>query len=464
MQKLSHLCLLVLLITGCSSEEQKIQKIVPEITSSGEFNGFIQVQSFGKEPFTYSHQPNQSGLPIIHQDTPLYLASLTKLFTEVMIYRLVDEELLYLSKTISDYRKDFKPSFGNKIKIQHLLDMKSGLPRELDPENLTGVKYNDFSRAGMFLDEIPNLDLAYEPGTNESYSNLNYWLLGAIIEEVTETNVEEAFNAYLFEPLEMNSSGLIMTDKKPVSGFLKEGNAWLKDENSYVNRYTSGGFFSTANDLARLVTALDKENVLSEQSLNLLLGEDERLEVFGSLPGYSNMLLWDRKNQFSVIALNNVGLPDLNKMTELQKGIYNIFGIATSTGQGSNNRIQVVSVDSLSTSVKLERVMAQWIKAIQEEDEDALFSILEPVSNPGSFQRTDATWSEIIKAKQSMENFRVAGYRWVEDEMPKGIEVWFISDTEAKIGFLLIPSDENPDVISNLMVKPVDTIWMGRQF
>lgn len=464
MRTLFQLGFLVLVIAGCSTDEQKIQKIVPEITTSGEFNGFIQVQSFGKEPFIYSHQPAHSGFPLIDHDTPIYLASLTKLFTEVTIFKLADEGLLDMDKTISEYRKNFKPKFGSNITIRHLLDMKSGLPRELDPENLTGVKYDDFSKTGSFLDEIPNLDLAYEPGTDESYSNLNYWLLGAIIEEVTGTNVEEAFEEYLFEPLQMHSSGLIVTDRKPVSGFFKEGDSWLKDENDYLDRYTSGGFFSTADDLARLITALDREKILSEQSLNLLLGEDGRLEVFGSLKGYSNMLIWDRINQFSVISLNNVGLPDLNKMSELQKGIYSVFGVSNSVSESSNNTIQVLSIDSLSTTIKLEQVMAQWIQAIEEENTNAMFSILESASIPGSFEREDTTWEEIIQAKASMENFRVAGYRWVENEIPKGIEVWFVSDSEAKIGFLLIPSDEDPNLISNMMVKPVDIMWMGRQF
>lgn len=455
---------LVLVTIGCSSDGQKIQKVVSEIASSGEFNGFIQIQSFGDEPFIYSHQPNQIGLPLIHQDTPVHLASLTKFFTEIIIYRMVDEGLLDLNKTISDYRKDFKPLFGSKIKISHLLDMKSGLPRELDNENLVGIVFDEDLKAGSFLDRIPDLELDFEPGNNQSYSNLNYWLLGAVIEEVSGMDMEEAYTNYIRKPAGLNSSGLFVKGKKPVDGFYKDGDKWIRDSSTYIHRYTSGGFYSTAGDLAILINVLETKGFLSEHSMSLLLGKDKRLEVFGSLPGYSNMLIWDKKNQFSVIVLNNVGLSDLNKMTELQQEIYSIFGINSDTDQGSNNKIQVIPMDSLSATVKLEHALAKWVQAIQEEDEDAIFSILEAASITGSFERNDATWGEIIKTKHSMVNFRVAGYRWVEDEIPKGIEAWFISDTEAKIGFLLIPSDDDPDKIANLMVKPVDTIWMGKQF
>ena len=462
MHRLFYVLLLVLVTAGCTSKEQKIQRIVPEITSSGEFNGFIQIQSFGKAPFSYSHLPNHSGLPSVDQSTAIYLASLTKLFTEIIVLKLAEEGKIDLDRTISDHRNSFIPSFGNKISVNQLLEMKSGLPRELDSENLSGVSFDEDGKAGTFLDGIPDLELAFDPGTKNSYSNLNYWLLGAVIEEVTGLNIEEAFKEYIGDPVGMNSTGLIINDKIIVNGFYKEGNSWKRDGNDYFDRYTSGGFYSTVDDLSRLINALDQGKLLSENSLNLLLGENNRLEVFGSLKGYSNMLIWDQEHQFSVIALNNVGLPDLTKMTELQQKIYQVFEIKSAPALG--RRIQVLPMDSLSAEVKLEHVLATWSEAVLIEDKREIYNILKEAGLPGSFEEDDPTWDEIIKAKRSMENFRVAGYRWVENEIPAGIEVWFVSDSEAKIGFLFIPASNNPEVLEGMMVKPVDTKWMGKQF
>ncbi|MCB9329996.1 MAG: serine hydrolase [Lewinellaceae bacterium] len=53
--------------------------------------------------------------------TKVYLASLTKLFTEVAILKLNEQGLIDLNATIDKYRNDFKPNFGRHIKILELL-------------------------------------------------------------------------------------------------------------------------------------------------------------------------------------------------------------------------------------------------------------------------------------------------------------------------------------------------------
>lgn len=464
MEKVFYFVLLILNVTGCTSNEEELRNKVIQLTDQGEFNGIIHINSFGEEAFNYSYSPNHSRLMTVDENTPVQLASLTKFFTELVLLRMSDENLIDLDKTIFDYRENFKPDFGQVITIRQLLEMKSGLPRELDSEKLTGVVYDSNLKSGPFLDEIENFELAFEPGSNVVYSNLNYWLIGAVIEEVSGMNVDEAFKKYLFNPLEMNSSGLHKHKVKTVSGYYKEAENWLEDKTNYQNRYTSGGFYSTVSDLNKAIKALKSGNFLTTNSKNYLLGEDQRVEVFGSLKGFSNMLVLDLKNEFSVIALNNVGLPDLDSMIQLLSQIDSIFGVENRSKSASGNKIQVEPIDSLSTGIKLEYVLAMWTNAVLEEDQEALFNILDSASIPGSFEQDDKTWNEIIQVKQTMQNLRVAGFRWVQNEFPKGLEVWFVSDTEAKIGFLLIPSEENPELLSNLMVKPVDIKWMGDQF
>ena len=109
------------------------------------------------------------------------LGSVTKQFTAAAILMLADEGKLTLNDDITKFLPNF-PTHGQKITIENLLTHTGGIKNYTDlPEWFT------LWRKDMTLTELINLfkdkPLDFVPGTQWSYSNSGYVLLGAIIEK-----------------------------------------------------------------------------------------------------------------------------------------------------------------------------------------------------------------------------------------------------------------------------------------
>ncbi|WP_299226869.1 serine hydrolase [uncultured Psychroserpens sp.] len=454
------------LVFQCQSPEEQIFQSINNILSSTEFNGIVYIEQNNVKLYQNKIANTNANIPIPNWDTKVYLASITKLFTEIVIVKLIEEKKLSLEGTINKYRKNFKPSFGRKITIGHLLKMTSGLPRELDKDNLMSsilFDINDF--AGHYLDTIQDFKLKFEPGSDMEYSNLNYWLLGSVIEEVTGLNLNEAYSIYIFDPLGMKNSGY--TNETPIAGYIKEGNQWIEGHQNFKARYASGGCYSTLEDLIKLSKALKKDQFLNANSKHILYNssEDKIIEIYGALPNYTNMIYFNHKNNITLIALNNIGVPDLNKMSEIKRSVEHIFEVYPSNKKTKKKSITLVNPNNLNDSIPLEAAMKVWINAIENGNKDEMIDIYINNSVKNAIERDDPTWDEILKHRNSLPNFRAHGYRWVEDKDLNGIEVWFVCDNDDRIAFLWIVDEKTTkNVSTSLFVMPDNMTWLGKKF
>jgi D-alanyl-D-alanine carboxypeptidase len=156
---------------------------------------------------------------------PIRLASLTKMMTYAAVIELVKQNRLALS----DRAIDLLPPatlggipYAGDITVNHLLEHKSGL------HNFNGEDGADFFR-DLFND--PNrgarrwtpLELvAYakksehkptgRPGERFAYSSTGYMVLQMILEQIEKKPLNEIYRALLFEPLQMNATGVEGTD------------------------------------------------------------------------------------------------------------------------------------------------------------------------------------------------------------------------------------------------------------
>ena len=141
--------------------------------------------------------------------TPIVLGSVTKSFTALAIMQLVEQGKIRLEDPVQSYIPWFQiadKEESKKITIQHLLNQTSGLS--------TYDGQVSISQGNQTLKEhiqsLVNTELAYPVGEQYQYSNLNYSILGLVIEEVTNKSYKEYINEYIFKPLEMNNSLLIL--------------------------------------------------------------------------------------------------------------------------------------------------------------------------------------------------------------------------------------------------------------
>lgn len=152
---------------------------------------------------------NDQGDPVT-ADTPFLLASVSKSITAVGIMQLVDAGKIRLDAPVKDYLPWFEVGGpGGTITVADLLYQTSGL------SGIDGQKANlrpDTTDAlEATVRDLSRVKLNFEPGSSWEYSNLNYAVLGLIIQQVSGQRYEDYIAANVFAPLDMQHSFTSMT-------------------------------------------------------------------------------------------------------------------------------------------------------------------------------------------------------------------------------------------------------------
>lgn len=160
------------------------------------------------------------GETTVNPYTTYEVGSLTKPITATGILQLVQEGKLQTNETIDKYFPEYP--YGEKITIDHLLHMQSGIPDLLNSPLLffgnsveEGKDHHDIYDKFVYngelsADEMLNCfyktDLCFEPGSTYMYSNTNYVLLANILEQITGQTYEEYIKENIFEVCGMKNS------------------------------------------------------------------------------------------------------------------------------------------------------------------------------------------------------------------------------------------------------------------
>lgn len=210
-------------------------------------------------------------------DTTLMAYSMTKTFTAVAILQLAEQRKLNLDDMIDRYLPH-NPYHGHGITLRQLLNHTSGVP---NPIPLRWVhlaqedsSFNEAEALAMVLRENP--DLAFEPGRKFAYSNIGYWLLGKVVEQVTGQSYPAYMRANILQPLGLAAQEmdfLIPDESRHAQGYLAkyslmnlvkgfvidskflgnyEGN-WLRLKSHYLNGPAFGGLIGTARGFSRFL-------------------------------------------------------------------------------------------------------------------------------------------------------------------------------------------------------------------
>ena len=113
------------------------------------------------------------------KDTKFRIGSITKAFTAVMIFQLIDEGRITLETPLSKYYPEMPKA--SKITIANLLNHSSGLYNITNDPDFGKWMLEKSTKAQM-LSRIKSYKLDFSPGEQTAYSNTNYLLLGYIIE------------------------------------------------------------------------------------------------------------------------------------------------------------------------------------------------------------------------------------------------------------------------------------------
>ncbi|WP_339749279.1 serine hydrolase domain-containing protein [uncultured Maricaulis sp.] len=205
------------------------------------------------------------GLAQIENEVPVTphsvfeLASLTKEMTALAVLTLADQGQLSLDDHITDYVEN-APAAWADITIDQLLSHMAGLAHRFEAmpngEFLLNYSTDDMLASAM---QTP---MVSEPGTDWNYSDQGYFLLGLVIERVTQ----QSFGAYLqtqyFEQLGMTQTHML--DQAAIVPHRVEGYAWTDGELQRNRRVWQFGLTSHFGVTSSLTDMIAWEAELSD--------------------------------------------------------------------------------------------------------------------------------------------------------------------------------------------------------
>jgi CubicO group peptidase (beta-lactamase class C family) len=198
------------------------------------------------------------------------IGSITKMFTASMILQLVEEGKLELTDSLARFFPQI-PNAG-KITIAQMLNHRSGIPNIAPPQGREpGMPITKDEMLALVANGTP----LFEPGTQHSYSNSGYFLLGLILERVTGKSYAEALEERIASRIRLKdtyvATGSIDVSKNESLTYLNTGSDWKQGTETHPSvLFGAGQIVSTPNDLARFAQALFDLRLLSRASLDLM--------------------------------------------------------------------------------------------------------------------------------------------------------------------------------------------------
>ncbi len=237
------------------------------------FSGVFIVSKNGKvlcEAANGTLRPD--GSDPITVDNLFAIASVSKQFCAACVLLLREEGKLDLNDTLDRYYPEYPAA--KDITLKQMLTMRSGIPDYVS--NGAGfdayIAY-DFGDTATeegnhqaVRDWLFAQPLLFQPGTQFSYSDSNYFLLAEIVERISGERYGDYLREHIFAPLGMNDTGvceeLARSDRlaPPVS----DGEERHKEITTIGATFGNGGIITTAADMDKWLTSLRENSILSE--------------------------------------------------------------------------------------------------------------------------------------------------------------------------------------------------------
>ena len=245
-----------------------------------------------------------SSLAPMQRDEIFDLASVTKLFTAVAVMQLWDQGKFKLDDPVAKYLPGFGVNGKAAVTIRELLTHTSGVEPD-PPTPLYDIKGTRAHR----LHYVMGLPLEYPPNTHYVYSDINFIMLGALIEKLSGVREDVFIREHITQPLHLASTlynppadlqpRIAATEYQPwlqrgmLRGQVEDGNAWALDGVA-----GHAGLFSSAHDLAIFGQMMlnggtyDGTRILSARAVQLMLTRSDGNFPNARFPGLHEGLGW----------------------------------------------------------------------------------------------------------------------------------------------------------------------------
>lgn len=274
-------------------EPSAVDALVREYAAKHDFSGVIRVERDAHVLYegAFGLADRRHAVPV-RADTRFRIASITKLFTAVLVMQQVELGRLDLDATIATYLPEYNGPAARRVTLHQLLTHTSGIANSdtitsFEQALADGIpNYQRPATSAQLVERHASGALVHPPGTAFDYNNADYLLLGRILERVSGVPYGELLSQRLLVPLGLTATS--MPDWRRIApGF---ATAYLKmADGEYINElpvyfenwHAAGALVSDSRDVARFADALFDGRVLKPASLQHLLTTDREEYAYG---------------------------------------------------------------------------------------------------------------------------------------------------------------------------------------
>ena len=247
-----------------NTKKNAIEHFYNKIWPKNDLSGGFLVAKNGQILFEkYGGLANRSTKEEITANTPIHIASVSKVLTAAVVLKLIDLDKLKLDQKVNTLLPEFP---YEDITIQMLLNHRSGLPNYAYFADDRAI----WDRSVLRNRDVLNLlaehkfSLYFKPDKKFGYCNTNYSILALVIEKVTHMKYPEAMKKIIFDPLEMKNTFVFNydTDRQKVSLSYKGNNVQYGFD--FLDAvYGDKNIYSTPRDLLKFDLATYSKKFLN---------------------------------------------------------------------------------------------------------------------------------------------------------------------------------------------------------
>lgn len=252
---------------------QRLDSLFASLAESNKAMGSVCITQNGK--VLYHHATGYSLIDgnqkkAATESTRYRIASITKMFTAVIIFQLVQEGKIDFSNTLDEYFPQMPGA--SKITIEMMLNHHSGLHNILDDPDYPNWKEIPKKQEEV-LKMISKYPLDFPPDSKASYSNSNYILLGYIIESICKKPYSEVVKERVISKAGLKNTyyaGKTNIDLGESYSYVYT-TAWTKQPEADVSILAgAGGLISTPEDLTKFIESLYGRKIIRHRYVTMM--------------------------------------------------------------------------------------------------------------------------------------------------------------------------------------------------
>jgi CubicO group peptidase (beta-lactamase class C family) len=261
-----------------------VEPFVDQLVLADQFSGVVLLARHGTPIIRRAYGlADRAAMRNNIPETPFALGSVSKMFTAVLVAQLLEQKKLSTSATIGSVLPNFPDGPAKvQVTVEHLLTMSSGIPDVFQwPEFIAEIGHA--RNLSDFWSVFAAKPLAFTPGSRWAYSNSNFLVLGAIVEQAFGEPFIALAERRIFQPSGMSDTAYQSpASARAARGYtrLRQGRqpgqpdriewstTWDETDEKMVPSLVHvpmGGGWSTVDDLTRFANALMQARLIGRE-------------------------------------------------------------------------------------------------------------------------------------------------------------------------------------------------------